>query len=145
MKRTFWIPSAALFVAVVLLYARTRFGPREGNGVPSPAMPRQAAEEEERALYLTPGGRYTEADIRANGNTTASRRFRGFQARHDFNPRPGDRLCPITRTKANPKCRWIIGGRTYEFCCPPCVGEFVRLAKENPDQIERPEAYARRP
>ena len=99
------------------------------------------SEEAERALYLTPGGRYTSADIEANGPMLPSQRYRGFQARHDFNPQPGDTLCPISRTKANPTCTWIIGGQTYEFCCPPCIDELVRLAKEQPDQLQPPHAY----
>jgi hypothetical protein len=107
-------------------------------------MPAKVVDDEERELYLTPGGIYTAADIAANGNVTASEKFRGFRAKHDHNPQPGDRLCPITRTKANPDCAWIIAGQTYEFCCPPCIDEFVRLAKESPDAIAPPEAYVQR-
>lgn len=107
-------------------------------------MPRKVRDDEERALYLVPGGGYTRADIEANGGTTPSQRFAGFQARHDYAPRPGDRLCPVTRTKANPECAWTVRGRVYEFCCPPCIDEFVRLAKEWPDQIEPPGAYVKR-
>ncbi len=47
-------------------------------------------------------------------------------------------------TKANPKFAWIIGGKTYEFCCPPCVDEFVALAKSNPELINPPEFYVKR-
>ena len=46
-----------------------------------------------------------------------------------------------TATKANPKFPWIIDGKTYEFCCPPCVQEFVALAKEKPGEIKDPESY----
>jgi YHS domain-containing protein len=35
----------------------------------------------------------------------------------------------------------VIGGKTYEFCCPPCIDEFVILAKEDPDRVLPPEAY----
>ena len=35
-------------------------------------------------------------------------------------------------------------GKTYEFCCPPCVDEFVRMAKETPDQIKAPEMYVKK-
>jgi TIGR03009 family protein len=35
----------------------------------------------------------------------------------------------------------VIGGKTYEFCCPPCIDEFVILAKEDPDRLLPPEAY----
>ncbi len=105
-----------------------------------PDMPVKVVDDAERSLYLTPGGHYTVADIDANGRVTASERYLGFHSAHDFDPQPGDRLCPITRTKANPACTWVIGGRTYQFCCPPCIDEFVRRAKERPGQLEPPEA-----
>ncbi|MBM4012413.1 MAG: hypothetical protein FJ286_13705 [Planctomycetes bacterium] len=108
------------------------------------AMPAALADDESAKLFLTPGGKYTEADIAANGRLTAMRKFKGFQAKHDANPKPGDRLCPISETKANPLCAWVIGGKTYEFCCPPCVEEFVRMAKETPDDVKDPEAYVKR-
>ncbi|MEX0866179.1 MAG: hypothetical protein WD030_02405 [Pirellulales bacterium] len=106
-----------------------------------PAMPTAVAADEQRELYLTPGGVYSEADIEANGRQTAAEKFVGFQAAHDFNPQPGDALCPITRTKAHPDCDWQVNGRRYTFCCPPCVDEFVQLAKQQPSKIEPPEAY----
>ena len=92
-------------------------------------------------LYRTPGGKYTLADIEANGEQLPSQKFRDFVARHELNARAGDVLCPVTRTKANSACEWIIDGRGYQFCCPPCIDEFVRLAKERPDQVKPPEAY----
>ena len=96
---------------------------------------------EEQKLYLTPGGKYTEADIQANGNRVASVQFKGLKARHDVKPQPGDKLCPISQTKANPQFSWVVGGQTYEFCCPPCVDEFITLAKEKPEEIMSPEFY----
>lgn len=107
-------------------------------------MPDKVGDDEERQLYLTPAGLYTEADIKANGNATASQKFKGFKAEHDLKPKPGDKTCPITMTKANPKCVWVVGGKTYEFCCPPCVDEFVKLAKENPQDVKEPGAYIKR-
>lgn len=104
-------------------------------------MPAKVADEEERELYLTPGGLYTAADIEANGNTTASLKFRGIKSSHNLTTKSGDRVCPVTKTKANPKFSWIIDGRSYEFCCPPCVDEFVRRAKENPAEVLAPEKY----
>ena len=92
----------------------------------------------EKALYLTPGGKYTEADIEANGSVTVSQKFKTFKSAHDMHPKPGDKICPITLTKANPKCTWVIGGKEYEFCCPPCVDEFVRMAKQEPEKIDEP-------
>jgi YHS domain-containing protein len=107
-------------------------------------MPDKVADAEERTLYLTPGGKYTAADIAANGNRTASEKFKGVKAEHDLKPKPGDKVCPVTMTKANPKFSWVIGGKTYEFCCPPCVDEFVSLAKENPDELKEPDAYRKK-
>ena len=98
----------------------------------------------ERALYLTPGGAYTSADIRANGNQTVSQKYPDFAAAHNDSPRPGDRICPITKTLANPRLTWVVGGKTYLFCCPPCVREFVSLAKKNPAAIQPPDAYVKK-
>jgi YHS domain-containing protein len=109
-----------------------------------PAMPNKVADAEERKLYLTPGGKYTAADIRANGNKVASEKFRGVPVSHDLKPKAGDRICPITLTKANPAFGWVIEGKSYEFCCPPCVDEFVQLAKDQPDQIKPPGEYVKK-
>lgn len=109
-------------------------------------MPDKVADEAERDLYLTPGGIYTQADIEANGNMTASEKFKEFMAKHDMHPKPGDKICPVTMTKANPACSWIVGGKTYEFCCPPCVDEFVAWAKseETIKDIQDPEFYVKK-
>lgn len=93
------------------------------------AMPEKVADDAERQLYLTPGGLYTQADIEANGNVTASQKFKGLRASHDLKPQSGDLLCPITLTKANSQFSWVVNGKEYLFCCPPCVDEFVALAK----------------
>lgn len=93
------------------------------------------------ALYLTPGGKYTQADIVANGRTTAGERYHKFVSAHDLKPKAGDKICPVTLTKANPQVFWIIGGKRYEFCCPPCIDEFVQLAKEKPEEIKEPGDY----
>ena len=108
-----------------------------------PPMPDKVQDEAERELYLEPGGIYTAADIEANGALTASEAFIGFKAKHDFAPKPGDHLCPVTRTKANPDCGWIIGGQRYTFCCPPCIDEFLMLAKEQPSQVQAPKFYVK--
>lgn len=107
-------------------------------------MPDGLADAEARALYLTPGGLYTEADIKANGSVTADAKFKGVMSKHDFKPKAGDAICPITLTKVNPKFTWIIGGKTYQFCCPPCIDEFVLLAKESPDEIKDPSFYVKK-
>lgn len=108
-----------------------------------PLMPRKVTDEAERELYLTPGGIYTEADVAANGSMTASEKYASFRSDHDSQPKAGDLICPITSTKANPSCTWIVGGKKYQFCCPPCVDEFVMRAKEKPDTIKEPAEYVR--
>lgn len=108
-------------------------------------MPAKVAAENEKELYLTPGGAYTDADIKANGNRTASQKFKGLKAAHDLKPKPGDKICPITLTKANTKFTWIVGGKEYEFCCPPCVDEFVAEAKQKkPEEIKPPEEFIKK-
>ncbi len=107
-------------------------------------MPMGVSGVDEKELYLKPGGIYTEADIKANGNQTASQKFKGVKAKHDLRPKVGEKICPITLTKANPDFTWIVGGKTYEFCCPPCVDEFVATAKSNPDLIKSPEDFIKK-
>lgn len=104
------------------------------------AMPEKVADDEERQLYLTPAGLYTQADIEANGSVLASQKFKGLRASHDLKPQPGDPLCPITLTKANPQFTWVVAGKEYQFCCPPCVDEFVALAKAG-GPIGEPEKF----
>jgi hypothetical protein len=107
-------------------------------------MPAKVADDQERKLYLTPGGKYTAADIQANGNRTASEAFKGVKAEHDLKPKAGDKLCPITLTKASATFTWVVGGKRYEFCCPPCVDEFLTLAKEKPGEVKDPEFYVKK-
>jgi YHS domain-containing protein len=123
---------------------RFRLGFTSASASHDEGMPARAADEEERRLFLTPGGKYTEADIKANGSTTASEKFKGVMSSHDMRPRPGDRICPVTLTKANPKFTWVVGGKTYQFCCPPCVDEFVKTAKEHPEEIKDPGDYVKK-
>jgi hypothetical protein len=108
------------------------------------AMPAGVSGDDEKKLYLTPGGRYTADDIKANGGKPASEKFKGVRAVHDMKPKPGDKVCPITMTKANPKFGWVVGGKTYEFCCPPCIDEFLQQAKDKPDEIQEPEFYVKK-
>ncbi|MFO0842317.1 MAG: hypothetical protein U0797_07935 [Gemmataceae bacterium] len=107
------------------------------------AMPAAVTSEKAKKLYLTPGGKYTEADIKANGGVTARQKFGDEMAEHDMHPKKGDKICPITDTKANSKFAWVVGGKSYEFCCPPCIDEFVKMAKEKPEQIKEPGAYVK--
>lgn len=107
-------------------------------------MPDKVANDSERELYLTPGGLYTAADIAANGNVTASEKFKGIKSEHDMKPKTGDKLCPISGTKANAKFMWVIGGKQYEFCCPPCVDEFLASAKTATDPLPDPESFIKK-
>ena len=100
-----------------------------------PVMPTKVVNDQERDLYLKPGGKYTLEDIQSNGSQTASQKFSNFMSSHDMNPKAGARICPITSTLANAQCTWIIGGQEYQFCCPPCIDEFVKRAKEQPNEI----------
>jgi hypothetical protein len=100
--------------------------------------------EKERNLFLTPGGLYSYADIQANGRQVASEKFRNFEPKHNLFPKPGERICPVTKTVANPACSWIVNGKNYTFCCPPCIEEFVRQGKEKPNTIKTPEEYVKR-
>jgi YHS domain-containing protein len=115
----------------------------EGTAHKEEPMPAKVADDAEKKLYLTAGGKYTEADIKANGNMTASQKFKSLKAAHDLKPKPGDKICPITLTKASPNFTWVVDGKTYEFCCPPCVDEFVQNAKENPTSIKKPGDYVK--
>jgi hypothetical protein len=130
--------------SITIAGERFRFGFQSVNEAHDEGMPARLADEEERKLYLTPGGKYTAEDIQANGGRTASEKFRGLMASHDLKPKSGDKICPITLTKANPKFTWIVGGKEYQFCCPPCVDEFVQLAKDRPADIKEPQEYVKK-
>ncbi len=136
-------PLAVTVPGVVIGGARFRLEFEAVAGARGEQAPAEA-EEEERALYATPAGKYSAADVETNGAAPASRRFEAFEPAHDANPRPGDRVCPLTRTKANAACAWVVAGLEYEFCCPPCVDHFVRAAKERPGEVKGPEEYLKR-
>lgn len=104
-------------------------------------MGKQAPVGEEESLYLTPGGKYTASDIEANGKTIPSIKFKGIRSNHNDKPMPGDKICPISKTKANEQFVWIIDAKSYAFCCPPCIDEFLKSAKEQPDSLQAPESY----
>ena len=110
--------------------------PESSGGMPASLDP-----DAEKKLFLSPGGAYTREDITANGNRVASEKFKGIRANHDAKPKAGDRICPVSLTKANPAFTWTIGGKQYQFCCPPCVEEFVQMAKDKPADLKGPETY----
>ena len=112
-----------------------------GAQLPDASMPQAVGSDEAQKLFLTPGGLYTDADIAANGRQTATQKYGSQMSQHNAHPKQGDRICPITDTAANPKFAWIVGGKTYTFCCPPCIEEFVKRAKEKPAAIKAPQSY----
>lgn len=109
-----------------------------------PASGEKPMSAADKALFLTPGGIYTKADIEANGNASAYRKYASVATSHDAQVKKGDLVCPISETKPNPQLTWVIGGKTYQFCCPPCIAEFVKKAKTNPATIKSPEEYVKR-
>ena len=128
----------------IAFLSQSEAAPQSANRAKAAPMPEGAKADVERTLYLTAKGKYTDADIAANGRMTASEKYKEFHSAHDFSPKLGEPICPVTHTKANAECSWIIGGKRYLFCCPPCIDEFVRMAKESPDKIQEPAAYVSR-
>jgi len=140
--RRHWIVDAAAGLVVcvmLLLWIVTRLVHSPDSHIPT--MPEKVTDSAENELYLEPGGLYTLEDIEENGRLTASQKYVGFIPAHDANPKPGEPICPITRTKANPECSWIIGGNRYQFCCPPCIDEFLQKAKSSSSQMEHPSFF----
>jgi YHS domain-containing protein len=115
--------------------------PPRTAAAPDPAMPQAVPATTAKSLFLSPGGKYTAQDVAANGRTTAVQKYGSQMSMHNAHPKPGDRICPITDTVANPKFSWVVSGKKYLFCCPPCIEEFVKQAKEKPDSIKEPMAY----
>ncbi|MFO0809222.1 MAG: hypothetical protein U0746_11395 [Gemmataceae bacterium] len=95
----------------------------------------------EKELFLNPGGIYTVSDIRANGDTVPSVKYRGISWPHEDDLKPGDKVCPVTANKADSRCQWIVNGQNYQFCCTPCLDKFVKWAKESPEKVKEPGAY----
>jgi hypothetical protein len=92
-------------------------------------------------LATTLGGIYTAKDIEANGNVTPMEKYKGRTFDHGEAPKVGDRICPHTKDKANAECVWIIQGQSYQFCCPPCIGQFLKLAHNEPTKVKDAKEY----
>jgi hypothetical protein len=92
-------------------------------------------------LFLTPSRIYTAADIKANGNTTPAEKFKGKVWSHEEDLKPGDKICPVTKNKADPECAWIVKGQRYEFCCPPCLDKFIGWAHNQPEKVKDADEY----
>jgi hypothetical protein len=110
-------------------------GHKEGSGAATPPTAREVA------LFLTPGGIYSAADIEKNGKVAPSVKFQGMSWAHEDDVKPGDKVCPVTANKADPQCEWYVNGQKYEFCCPPCLEKFVNWAKTQPEKVKPPEVY----
>ncbi len=93
------------------------------------------------ALYLKPGGIYTMADVKANGATTPTEKLKGIRWLHGKDLQPGDRICPVTDQKAQKECAWIVQGQRYEFCCPPCLDNFIEWAHFEPGKVKKADDY----
>ncbi|MSR55376.1 MAG: hypothetical protein EXS09_19140 [Gemmataceae bacterium] len=104
-------------------------------------MPSAVGSDREQALYRTPGGIYTSKDIQANGDTVPSTKFKGKSWLHDDDLKVGDKICPVTKNKSETECAWIVDGKRYEFCCPPCLDKFVGWAKTQPEKVKNPKDY----
>lgn len=108
---------------------------------------RNAAAPQERTakvteLWFTPKGKYTADDIAKNGDLTAYEKFGEVEVDHQ-DPEPGEIVCPISKSKLNPAITWQVGGKTYGFCCPPCIEDLVQRAKEKPETLLPPEGYVK--
>jgi hypothetical protein len=125
--------------------ARFRFSFKNYKEGQQGAMPKPLSGEKMKKLYATAKGKYTEADIKANGaGVTAMDKYGNEMTEHDEHPKPGDKICPISKTKANPGITWIVAGKKYEFCCSPCINEFVKKAQEKPAEVKEPGEYVKK-
>lgn len=97
-----------------------------------------------RRLYTKPGGKYTQADIVANGGTPPAPELNDHEIAHVLAPRGKGWVCPVASAKSVPGYTWVLDGQEYRFCCLPCIDEFVRRAKASPDDIKRSEKYLKR-
>jgi YHS domain-containing protein len=46
--------------------------------------------------------------------------------------------------KSEAECSWIVSGKKYEFCCPPCLDKFMMWAKTKPEKVKDPGEYVKR-
>ncbi len=120
-------------------FAEFKSVPGSGHG----DMPKGVSGAKEKELFFTAAGKYTEDDIKANGPQTPKQKYRGMRANHR-KPQPGELMCPVTDNKSDTRCAWIVGGKRYEFCCPPCIEDFVELAKTQPEMIKDPASYVKK-
>ena len=77
------------------------------------AMPVKKTTEEEAKLFLTPGGIYTAADIKANGNTIPAVKYNGIRPTHDVAPEAGPEDLPDLEDRLQPEVH--LGGRGQDL------------------------------
>jgi hypothetical protein len=143
MKR--WI-DLSLRAFAMCLFAALVGCPDTGKNSAAKNQPKREAPEAKKTstedLYTKPGGLYTEADIKANGTHRAVEKYKGL-AHAEATLKEGDKYCPISKEKANPECSWVINGQCYEFCCPPCVERFLKLAHNEPEKVKDAKFYVK--
>jgi len=105
---------------------------------------KRRAAELVRSVVLTPKGQYTWADTEAEKQGVPTEKYRELKVIHDMRPKPGDRLCPVTRAKAAPRIQWQVDGRTYLFCCPPCIVDFIEAARASIKPMIAPEQLVKK-
>ncbi|MSR80665.1 MAG: hypothetical protein EXS11_08055 [Gemmataceae bacterium] len=100
------------------------------------------SDEEEIAIVFSPGGKYTKADIKANGKVLPSVKYKGVLVSNEVKSKPGDTTCVHSGQKFHVSVvSWIIAGKKYEFCCPECIDEVILIAKNTPEKLKPPEFY----
>jgi len=60
-----------------------------------------------------------------------------------MSPKEGDCICPITKTKVNPKFTWIENGKHLKCGCPPCIDEFKKSTKATNESMTDPDSYVK--
>lgn len=108
-------------------------------GASDPTGRSRVATDLERELVLKPRAGYTQADVDAAGGAIPSTKYKNLKPGHSMRAMRGDRLCPVSRIKADSRISWSVKGTTYQFCCSPCIVDFVSLAKDRPTEIVAPE------
>ena len=145
------IPVGSFFLATTLFIAGGCGSPNEAAKQSLPAGTIRDSSHTDMtassggdAQLRTPGGKYTAEDIKANGELPPMEKYKGIGMAAGPKAKAGDRVCPDSGSKSNPNVTWVVGGKTYEFCCPSCIGEFVKTAKEKPDAIMDPSEYVKK-
>ena len=68
-------------------------------------------------------------------------RVRGMAGVYEMSNADRDKICPVTKNKAEAECAWVVQGQRYEFCCPPCLDKFMRWAHNEPEKVKNANEY----